>query len=216
MLDFDSASPLPPSRYRALHPLAVVSTVVAGLSIITALHWALAVVPLVGILLGWAALRQIRKAPDEWTGLRLARIGMIGSAAMMLLCLLFLACRTVTEVPPGYQRLSYDDLQPDPSKPTEPIPQTARDLNDAKVFVQGFMQSRRQLTGIKEFILQPASGECAFCIPSPKPTEKIRVILQGDLEAAYTNHLISVTGRFRVDPTDPSGIPYAIEANDLK
>jgi hypothetical protein len=216
MLDFDSASPLPPSRYRALHPLAVVSTVVAGLSIITMLHWALAVVPLAGIILGWAAWRQIREAPDEWTGLRLAQIGMIGSAAMWVGCYIILFCATVSEVPPGYQRLSYDDLQPDPSRPTEPIPQTARDLNDAKVFVQGYMQSRRQLTGIKEFILQPASGECAFCIPSPKLTEKIRVILQGDLETVSTNHLISVAGRFRIDLNDPSGIPYAIEANYLK
>jgi hypothetical protein len=216
MLDFDSTSPLPPSRYRALHPLAVVSTVVAGLSIITMLHWALAVVPLAGILLGWAALRQIRKAPDEWTGLRLAQIGIVLSAALWVFGYGWLLFAKTSEVPPGYQRLSYDDLQPDPSKPTEPIPQTARDLNDAKVFVQGFMQSRRQLTGIKEFILQPASGECAFCIPSPKPTEKIRVILQGDMEAAYTSHLISVAGRFRVDLTDPSGIPYAIEANYLK
>ena len=105
----------------------------------------------------------------------------------------------VSEVPYGYQRISYETLQPDPSKPTEPIPQTAIDMQDRKVYIKGYMQSRRTLTGIKEFILCPTNGECPFCTPNPKRTEMIRVILQGDLEATYTTHLIGVAGRFRVD-----------------
>jgi hypothetical protein len=209
-------APAAAARYRELNPLAVISTVVGALSIVTVLHWALAVVPLGGIIVGWAALRQIRKAPDEWTGLRLAQTGLALSAAMWIFGYASLFFAKTGEVPPGYQRVSYDDLQPDPTRPTEPIPQKALDMQDRKVFVQGYMQSRRQLSGIKEFILCPASGDCPFCIPNPKRTEMIRVILQGDLEAVYTNRILSVAGRFRVDQTDASGIPYAIEADYLK
>ena len=43
----------------------------------------------------------------------------------------------------------------------------------------------------------------------------IRVVLQGDLEAIYTTHLIGVGGRFQVDANDPSGIPYSIQADYL-
>ena len=122
-----------------------------------------------------------------------------------------------SEVPFGYHRITFDDdLQPDPAKPTEPVPQSALDLQDGKVFIQGFMQPRRQQMGIKEFILCPANGDCPFCIPNPKPTQMIRVILQGDMDTIYTTRLVSVAGRFRVDINDPNGIPYAIDANYLK
>jgi hypothetical protein len=217
MFDSNSTSPLPPaSRYRALNPLAVTSTVVAALSIVTMLSWYLAVVPLAGIIFGWVALRQIRKAPDEWTGLRLAQVGLGLSAAMWVAGYGWLILAKTSEVPFGYHRITFDDdLQPDPAKPTEPIPQTALDLQDGKVFIQGYMQPRRQQTGIKEFVLCPSNGDCPFCMVSPSPTQKIRVILQGDMETTYTTHLISVAGRFRVNMNDPVGIPYGIDADYL-
>jgi hypothetical protein len=112
--------------------------------------------------------------------------------------------------------VSYETLQPDPAKPTEPIPQTAIDMQDRKVYIKGYMQPRRQQTGIKDFILCPTNGECPFCTPNPKRTEMIRVTLQGDLETTYTTHPISVAGRFRVDPDDPSGIPYGLDAEILR
>ena len=115
----------------------------------------------------------------------------------------------VSEIPYGYQWVAYETLQPDPAKPTEPIPQTALDMQDRKVFIKGFMQPRRQQTGIKDFILCPTNGECPFCTPNPKRTEMIRVILQGDLETSYTTHPIGVAGRFRVDLDAPAGFPTA-------
>jgi hypothetical protein len=218
-LAFDSISnsPIPPTaRYRALNPLAVTSVVLGALSVVTALHWALAVVPAAGIIVGWRAWKQITRAPEEWTGLTLTRVGIGLSVVFWLFGYGWLILARASEVPFGYQRVSYEDLQPDPTKPTEPVPQSALDMQDRKVYLEGYMQSRRTLTGIKEFVLQPANGECPFCIPNPKPTEKIRVSLQGDLEATYTTHLVRVAGRFRVDAGDPSGIPYGIEADILQ
>jgi hypothetical protein len=214
IFDSNSTSPPPPgSRYRALNPLAVTSTVLGALSIITFLHWALAVIPLAGIVVGWCAWKQIRKAPDEWTGLTLVRVGIGLSAAFWLFGYGWLVVARVSEVPPGYERITYEKLQPDPATPTEPIPQSALDMQDRKVYVQGYMQSGRRQTGIKEFILCPTNGECPFCTPDPKPTEKIRVILPGDMETSYTTHPVGAAGRFRVDINDPSGIPYGLEVD---
>jgi hypothetical protein len=215
---FDSNStsrPQPATRYRALNPLAVTCTVLGALSIVTMLHWALAVVPLAGIVVGWIAWKQIRKAPDEWIGATLVKVGVGLSAALWLFGYAWLIFARASEVPYGYARITYAMLQPDPMKPTEPIPQTAIDMNDKKVYMQGYMQSRRTLTGIKEFILCPTNGDCPFCTPSPRPTEKVRVVLQGDLEATYTTHLIGVAGRFRIDPNDANGIPYVLDADYL-
>jgi hypothetical protein len=216
---FDSNStslPPPATRYRALNPLAVTSVVLGALSIVTALHWAFAVVPLAGMIVGWVAWKQIRKAPDEWIGATLVLVGVALSAAMWLFGYGWLLFARSSEVPYGYERITYAMLQPDPMKPTEPIPQTAIDMDDRKVYMQGYMQLRRTMTGIKEFILCPTNGDCPFCTPSPRPTEKVCVILQGDLEATYTAHQVGVAGHFRIDHKNTGGIPYQLEADYLR
>jgi hypothetical protein len=216
-LNSETPHPVEPAvSYRALYPLAVASVVVGALSILTAVHWSLAIVPLVGAGLGWRAQRQIRRAPEEWTGLGLARLGIGLSIGLWIVGYGWLAFARVREVPCGYQSITYDMLQPDPNAPADPIPQSAVDLQDKRVFVKGYMQPRRQQTGIRDFVLCPSNGECPFCIPNPKRTEMIRVVLQGDLETAYTTHLIGVGGRFQADPSDPSGIPYSLEADYLR
>ena len=204
------------ARYQALSPAAVASLSVAPFSILTALWWPLAIIPLTGIALGWHAQRYIRRTPDEWTGLKLARAGIAVSAVLWVLGYGWLIFAHSSEVPYGYQWVTYEMLQPDPNTPTQPIPQTALDMQDRKVFIQGYMQPRRRQTGIKEFILCPSNGECSFCIPNPKRTEMIRVVLQGDMETFYTTHQIGVAGRLRVDVNDPSGVPYSLDAEKLQ
>lgn len=204
------------SYYRALCPTAVMSVVVGAISLLTSLSWYLAVVPLLGIWLGWKAKRTIENAPGEWTGMGIAWLGIGLSTAMWILGYGWLILANTSEKPYGYEWITYEMLQPDPNVPTESIPQSAIDMQDKRVYVKGFMQPRRQQTGIKEFILTPTSGECQFCNPNPKTTEKMRIVLQGDLETVFTTHQIGVGGRFQVDPRDPDGIPYTIEADYLR
>jgi hypothetical protein len=214
-----NSEPVPTQHYRALCPTAVVSIVIGTLSIPTLVFWfswLWAVMPLVGIGLGWHAAQRIRQAPSEWTGLGLARLGIGLSAGLWIAGYGWLIFAGVRGVPYGYTLVRYDQLQSDPNAPAEPIPQSARELHEKKIFIKGYMQPRRQQTGIKEFILCPTNGECPFCIPNPKRTEMIRVVLQGDLETVFTTHLIGVGGRFQVDTDDRSGIPYGLEADCLQ
>jgi hypothetical protein len=220
-LDVPSVAPLSAKlapRYRAICAPAVISVVLGGLSILTALHWSLALIPLAGIVLGWSAHRRIRAAPDEWTGLGLARLGIGLSAALWVVGYGVLWVRQTVEVPWGYEavRNDWEKLQPDPRNPVEVIPESATALNEKKVYIKGYMQPRRQQQGIKEFILCPANGECPFCVPNPRPTQKVRIVLQGDMETIYTNRLIGVGGKFLVEPSDPSGIPYGMECDYLR
>ena len=214
--DIKSASGPSATRYRALCPLAVPSVVVGVLSILTVFSWYLALVPLLGIGLGWQVQRRIRQAPDECTGLGLARLGMGLSVGFWILGYGWLIFAGVRDVPYGYDLISYDTLQPDPNVPTQLVPEAALDMQDKKVFIKGYMQPRRRQTGIKEFILCPSNGECPFCITDPKRTEMIRVVLQGNLKAFYTTRLIGVGGRFQVDSDSLSGTPYTLEADYLR
>ncbi len=210
-----SAAPSP-AHYRAIEPLAVLSVVFGGLSILTALHWWLTLIPLVGVGLALRARRKILDAPDALTGMRLVKLGIWLSAVLWLAGAAWLLTREARTVPFGYQPINYDTIQPDPAHPTQPIPQRALDMNDKKVYVEGYMQPGRRQTHIKEFVLTPISGHCPFCTPDPKPTEMVRVKLQGDMETSYTTRLVGVAGRFQVTPDDPSGVPYAIEADVLR
>ena len=219
--DTNSETSRPAVSYRALSSLAVVS-VVFGYCLLTALAdaWTtwllLAIIPLAGLIFGWLSVKQIRKAPDDWTGLKVAWTGIWLSAALGAVGSGVSIWLHWSEIPYGYEVINYDTLQPDPKKPTMPIPQDALDKQDKKVFIKGYMQSRRQLTGIKEFILCPSNGQCQFCNPSPKRTEMIRIVLQGNLDTVYTTNLISVAGRFRVNLDDPQGIVYGLDADYIR
>ena len=174
-------------RYRALCPSAVASIVVGALSILSGLHWSLGWCRWSGIGLGWRAIQRIRLAPDEWTGLGLARLGIGLSLGFWIVGYGWLLFSGVREVPYGYERVGYEMLQPDPSHADDADsavgPRHARQAG----LRQGLHEAARRQTGIKEFTLCPNNGECPFCTPNPKPTEMIRIVLQGDLETVYHN-----------------------------
>jgi hypothetical protein len=211
-------------RYRALSGGAVLSLGLGALSAVMivagkdgsgAFYLLLSVIPLAAIAAGWLALRRISSAPEERTGATIARMG-IGLAAFFWIAgFTLLLMAESLEVPIGYRRVTYAELQPDKDVPGERIPQTAMDLKDKKVFLKGYIAPTRQLIRLKRFILCPTNGVCQFCIPNPKPTEMIRVKLAGDLTADYVNHLIGIGGRFHVDEKDPYA-PYAMDVDYLK
>ena len=120
------------------------------------------------------------------------------------------------EIPFGYDLISYDSLQPDPNKPTEAIPESATLMNDKKVYIKGYMKPSRRQTGIKDFIMCPSAGQCPFCNPDPKPTEMIHVVMQGSATTAFTNRQIGIAGRLHVDPSDPGGLPYSLDADYVR
>ncbi len=212
----DPGGEAPYGRYRRISPAAVASVIFGALSVLTPLHWLLGLVPAIGIALGWWALMQIREFPAELTGRGLARLGLWLSVAFWVAGHGWLALQRVQEVPHGYQRVTYDMLQPDPEVRGERIPPAVFELQDKKVFIRGYMQADRQQTRLKAFILCPAMPNCDFCIPDPKPTEMILVELQGDLEARYTTHLKRLGGKFQVNAQTLDGVPYRLKADYMK
>ncbi len=200
-------------RYRAISSLAVASLALGVLSIVTALHWMLGIIPLTGIVLGWLSLREIRLAPEERTGRWVAIAGLNISIGLWIFGCCWLMFARVSEVPFGYTRVMYEDLQPEPG---EKIPESAFELQGKKVFVKGYMQPGRRQIRLKTFILCPAIPDCPFCTTDPKPTEMVEITLVGDLMTRYTGRLIHVGGKLNIDPMALRGIPYQLEADYLK
>jgi hypothetical protein len=207
----------PVAGYHALSALAVSSLALGALSVLTFVHWSLAVVPSAAIVLGLLALRRIRRAPQELTGAREALGGIALAAAFWITGYGWLVIDEWRDVPTGYEAISYETLQPDEKSPDE-LPEKALQLaNDKKrVFIKGFMMPTRQQIGLKHFILCPTNGVCPYCIPKPTRTEMIRVTLEGDWTAVYTQRLIGIGGLFGVDAKNPSGIPYSMDVDVVK
>jgi len=203
-------------HYRAISAAAVASLVFGLLSVLTVFHWALAAIPLVGILLSWLALGRIHENPGELTGRWQAIAGLAASVLLGTLGLGWLLFAHGSEVPTGYQRVSYEMLQPDPKKKGERVSQTAVELEGKRVFIKGYMYPGRQQVGLKQFILCPAIPDCNFCTRDPKPTEMIFIKLEGDLVTQYTPHLVGVGGRFRIKTDAYEPLPYSMDVDYLR
>lgn len=216
-----AGDPLPspatePLRYRAVSRMAVASVVLGGLSLLTLFGWLFALIPLGGLILGWAARRIILDNPEELTGLGLAHGGIAICLAFGGMGLGWLIYNYFEPVPFGYQLVQYEEFQPDRNVPGQVIPPGIYELQDKKVFVRGYMAPSRRMLNLKEFILCPALPDCSFCIPNPQKTEMILVKLTGDLRTDFTTRMVRVGGRLKVDPDSPNGIPYTIEADYLR
>jgi hypothetical protein len=136
--------------YKAISALAVVSLGLGILSVLMFLEWIFGAIALLGILVGIAARRQIRLRQHELTGLPIAGLGVILSAAMLLSGAAWHTYVYHTEVPEGYTRINYDKLQPTPENPTILPPPDALELDGQQVFIKGYMYPSRSSL-VKEF-----------------------------------------------------------------
>jgi hypothetical protein len=207
-------------QYRSLSSLAVVSLVAGVLSALTFLDWMLAAIPIAGIVAGALALRRIRTAPEAYTGEHLALIGTLLCGLLWAGGWSWLSYVHATEVPPGYERISYDDLDVDPGRPDRWPPERAAQLDGKKIFIKGFVYQPpgNQKTGLKRFILVRDKGQCCFG-GNPKITDMLEVKLQGDLEAEFNMQPRKLAGTFHIGQGQSlhglAGALYHLDADHL-
>ena len=203
--------------YRQVNRMAVASLTMGVLSILTMFGWAMVAFPIIGISLGFFALRQIRFSTGEMTGKKMAISGIACSVGLSLLGLGFLVLIAFNEVPLGYHELTFLELQPDEENEGELIPKEILDLEGKNIYLTGYMYPGSRLTGIQEFILVPTLQHCKFCARQLKSTEMVKVRTVGDVLFDFSNHPIGVGGKLRIDPNEAmkplGGMPYLIEAD---
>jgi hypothetical protein len=175
------------------------------------------------VLLGVSGLRTIRKYPTEYTGLRLARSGLVGGLVLSVGGVAAAAITYTTEVPDGYSRVGFGDLQPDPDYPNYyPISPKAVDISGKPIFIKGYMHPGVASMGkVNHFILVPDMGTCCFG-GQPKATDMIEVYIpDGKERVAYSARRLELAGTFAVDnqPTQSlglSGVWYHLKADQVK
>lgn len=192
--EFDDAAP-----YRAISKAAVMSFVLAGLSLLALLFPTLLVLPLVGLLFGVVARRSIRRYPDELTGRITAMLGIVGCMLLLVGGLCLHTYIYFTEVPEGYTRISYAQLQPTELAPGTDMPQLPEELDGKRVFIKGYVHPGVSSMGrIRKFILVPDMGTCCFGGQPKRLTDMIEVTLVNNKSIRYSTLKRKLAGTFHV------------------
>ena len=190
-------------RYRALSTAAVASLIVGLLSCLALLDWLLVALPVIGIPLAIYALAQVKRRSDELTGMGVARAGLTLSLLFAVLGPARLTYDYLTEVPEGYERISYSDLQPDSAQAGQVVPPSALDLEGKNIFIKGFIYPGREKDGIRQFLLVRDQGDCCFG-GNPKITDRILVQLKDTKGFNFSGKLFKVAGEFHIAPPAPA------------
>lgn len=206
-------------NYRALSGLAVVSVVLALMALSGFLIAVLSSLGVLAAILGFVALRSIKRYPDELSGQGVAKAGIFLGLLAFTSAAGMHSYVYLTEVPDGYQRLHYFVLQPQAGQPDQP-PKDALALDGQRVFLKGYIHPDAGLGKLKKFVLVPDMGTCCFG-GQPDFTDMVEVELVGNQSLRYSRRQQRLGGVLHVTPKlQPieklQGVYYRLEADVVK
>ncbi|MEM0926581.1 MAG: hypothetical protein AAGJ83_11125 [Planctomycetota bacterium] len=164
--------------YRALSRSAVVALVLFVIGLIGLMDpfKAMLALALLGMVFSLLSMRSIRRYPEEFSGLGLAKFCLLANLALLGGGSAFHTYVYLTEVPPGHVRVPFSTLKSDAEvdQPTE----AAADLDGKDVFVKGYIHPASGGGMLRQFILVGDLGTCCFG-GQPRSSEMIEVTLSG-------------------------------------
>lgn len=187
--------------YKPIPPLAPVSALL-GICALSGLLSPLGIVfAIFGSVLGYLALRQIDEADGGLSGRMIALAGVMMSVALLVVSVGLHVYWYQTEVPEGYQRISFGaDISKKGFVVEEGQGRVHPDiaaLEGKQLFLKGYMYPGTQLDDLSTFLLCRDNGDCCFG-GQPKLTDMIKVKMTNGLKAHHMQHLVSVAGVFRL------------------
>lgn len=220
-LETPESAPSDYEQYRPLATSAVASLIVGLLSFLAILDWTLVAIPVIGVAVSLVALLKIRRSRGELTGAAMAQTGLALSSLFAVAGPAWLTYDYVTEVPDGYERVSYAQLQPDSDEAGQQVPPAALALEGKRVFIKGYVYPGREKEGIRKFLLVRDQGECCFG-GNPKITDRILVTLDDPLRLTYEPRMHKLGGTFHVEARNSAidnaagGVFYHLKADYLQ
>lgn len=219
-----------PLQYRALHTGAILGFVLGILSLFmwvaatNSLQSCLMVapIPVLGMVVSLRALAKINREPEIYAGRTLAIFGAALSLLFLLSGLGYGAYVYVTEVPEGYERISFAGLKPDEvqERSNVKVPPEVQALDGKKVFIKGYIRpdSITQSVGIGRFLLVRDNNQCCFGdISSIKYYDQMDVDMAGARRVDYHQGVFRMGGILRVHPENVASAPgkpvFSLEAD---
>jgi hypothetical protein len=211
-------------QYRALHAGAVAGAVLAVVTAVLTFASAfsspvscilVSLLNLAPLAVCIGALARIRSDPGAYIGLGLARCGLALSLLAGAAGVGYGAYAYLTEVPPGYARISFFGMKPDAveERGSVVVPPEILALNGKPVFIKGFIRpdSIRVRKAIDRFLLVRDNQQCCFGdVSQVKYYDQIAVEMTGSRRLDYSDGLVAIGGVLRVVPENAasgSGLP---------
>ena len=208
------------AQYRTVS-LSAIATLVLGIVSVTGLLIPMLLfLSIIGTLLGVYSVWTLRKRQDEFTGIGLAKTG-------LSLCLLigiggisWNIYEFATEVPEGFERISFYDLKSESDDPKAGPPASAMQFDGKPVFVKGYVYPDQDFGKTKRFVLIPDLKTCCFG-GQPDLTDMVEVTLQDPLRVEYSLRLRKLAGTLKVTRNmkrikNLDGVFYQLDASHLK
>lgn len=186
--------------YRAISRAAVASILLilpAALGLVQAFAPML-VFAFIGVAVAIAALRTISRYPDEYGGRAIAMTGLVLNGLLLIGGVAEHSYVYATEVPDGYSRISFYDLQqpePLPDIPTN----RAVEIDGEAIFLKGYIHPSSGSGMLRRFILVPDLGTCCFG-GQPRSTDMIEVTLTGGQTVKAGLTKLKLAGKFMLNP----------------
>jgi len=204
-------------QYKPVCGAAYVGVVFVPVSLTCLLFPTFMILPAIGFVVSFSAIGKIRKY--ELSGKFMAKVATFLNAALFIGTLGYHSYVYATEVPEGYQRISFADLQPDDDDPG-PVPPSALELDGKTVFIKGYTFPGEKQINLKNCVLVPDIGTCCFG-GQPALTDMIEVTLDDPLRANYSMYCRKLTGVLEVDDelkpiSGLGGVYYRLKADGIK
>lgn len=206
--------------YRTVSRAAVFSLILGLAGIASLLSPWMIVIPISGLICGAVALANIKRYPLELSGAGLAKTGLAVSAMLGIVAPAYHTYVYFTEVPDGYERVSFWILSTKSYEPDYPT-KDALDLNGKPIFIKGYIHPTSiSSSKAKKFILIPDLGTCCFG-GQPRLTDMIEVTLTGDQTVKPSLRQIKLAGVLKVDTSlkpvkELQGVFYQLKADYLQ
>ena len=169
--------------------------------------------------LGALAIVGIRKYPEELTGVKLAKFGILFSLLSFCTFTSFHTYHYLTEVPEDHQRLTFYEIKSPKHQKYVPT-ERAMELNGKKVFMKGYTFPGKSKKNLSKFLMVGDFGLCCFG-GDPQPTHSVKVSFKNGQKIDYSQRVRKLTGTFRVldhlgqDETK-TGYIYELEADTVQ
>ncbi len=208
-------------HYRSLSKAAVGGAIFAVLGLTYIVATPLILLPTIALGLSWTGLASVKRYPEELVGRKVAKFGLVLSLMLLIGGTAWHTYIYMTEVPEGYERISFRMLKND-TNTSLPYSEQAEALDGTKVFLKGFVRPGTHRTNLRDFILVGDFGSCCFG-GNPEITDVVAISIQSDERVNYSLRVRKIAGTFRLNrrsaPTDEKEVPkvfYQIDADIIK
>ncbi|QDT08093.1 DUF3299 domain-containing protein [Planctomycetes bacterium K23_9] len=186
--------------YRAISRAAIASVVftVFALPGLVPTFEPMLFLAVIAIVAALVAMRAVKRYPDEYSGRAIALFSLIASLAILVGGVSMHTYIYLTEVPDGYERVPFFELQQPSDAKIDAPTELAYDIDGKPVFIKGYIHPSSGGGVLRQFILVPDLGTCCFG-GQPKSTDMIEVTLLGGktVKAGLTRRKLA--GKFQLN-----------------